>query len=328
MKLYLLTRSTKKDYGFKGQRPQCNWWESYRHLFSNSSLALLARRNLKSWHLYLGGIPSIRRDYTGTPITCFLVAEGRPENSIRNRALLVYLETLLVTGLEQAGRELDILFPGDFVDSLDSVDGEQPSGNANTVADTDGAGALNIGIPGLSGRSVKQIRASRRVHSRFAMLLHNQEAERVKNIGKRFAQDRKAGASHAPGHHTCYALTENSRPLLSTHLRHIVLDHSGFPMLLAASGINIEESHARRIWDKEPETPCILFVAADSVQSGSEELYSQEIYLQLHEVAMHSFRSESGGTEIGKKIVKFCGRKFKEAQHHATMMLRFLYRLY
>lgn len=136
MSLHLMTRAHRADidYGFLGTAPN-RWWRSSLPYVQTEEPALILEAVRGDVRLLVTGIPSSRRDLTGTPIRHTVVLMGRHDAD----DVTTVVPTLVAAGLgtevrQRLGRVLDGSFPEKRVVELRT--GSGPASDADEAVRT------------------------------------------------------------------------------------------------------------------------------------------------------------------------------------------------
>ncbi len=122
MPFYVETRDEgrARDYRFLGAAPEDAWWSEYGRLTEFEGPSMLVTGESGTWRCYFTGIPSNRRDSTGTTIRFSIAGEGRVDDAV-GVDLLVRLasswlqDRTVDSSLARLDAALNLLFPRQFV---------------------------------------------------------------------------------------------------------------------------------------------------------------------------------------------------------------------
>lgn len=79
MKQYVNTRSITKDYRYLGEKPDNAWLGAYSELTSFEHPTIIFEKEHETFHLFLSGMPSTRKDKVGTNIRYSFLFTGNTD---------------------------------------------------------------------------------------------------------------------------------------------------------------------------------------------------------------------------------------------------------
>jgi hypothetical protein len=132
MSLYIYTRSTNEDYDFLGNTTEHWWSTNYGRFTDPEKVTVIIETEPKQpwrWRVYIGGIPSKRRDRVGRSILYAFTADGKDNDSNNHDKDVLSLLNFLLDDcdnkesiqkkIDTLGERFDEVFPQNFVDELD-----------------------------------------------------------------------------------------------------------------------------------------------------------------------------------------------------------------